>query len=70
VSIPSNVAEGVARGSKLERKRFLLIARGSLMEMDTQVWIAAELGWMTRSPELVAQMASVFRLMSGMLARQ
>jgi len=45
VSVPSNIAEGAARGSLAELVRFLLIARGSLLELDTQLWLAREFGY-------------------------
>lgn len=45
VGIPSNVAEGAARGSKAEFVRFLLIARGSLLELDTQMCLCEDLGY-------------------------
>lgn len=45
VSIPSNIAEGAARRSTPDYSRFLSIARGLLSELDTQVQIAARLGY-------------------------
>jgi four helix bundle protein len=47
VSIPSNIAEGAARGGKPELVRFLTIARGSLAELDTQLWIARDLEFLS-----------------------
>ena len=35
VSVPSNISEGAARSSHIERKRFYEIARSSLVEIDT-----------------------------------
>lgn len=45
MSIPSNVAEGHGRSSNFDRVHFLHIARGSLFELDTQLVIAADLGF-------------------------
>ena len=43
VSIPSNIAEGFGRGSNKDFRRFLDISRGSLFELQTQLYIAKEL---------------------------
>jgi len=39
VSVSSNIAEGLSRTSKLEKVRFLEIARSSVVEIDTQLEI-------------------------------
>ena len=45
VSIPSNLAEGVGRGSPRETSRFAQIALGSLYELDTLLQVSLDLGF-------------------------
>ena len=45
VSIPSNIAEGSARSSDRELIQFLYIAIGSMAEVETQLILARELGF-------------------------
>ena len=47
VSIPSNIAEGAARSSINEFRNFLSIARSSLSELDTQLDISRDLGFIS-----------------------
>jgi four helix bundle protein len=47
VSIPSNIAEGQARNSSKEVGHFLVIARGSLAELETQIMLAQRLDYLT-----------------------
>lgn len=47
VSIPSNIAEGQGRTSTGEFKQFLGHARGSLLEVETQLQIAASLEYLS-----------------------
>jgi len=46
VSVPSNVAEGKGHRSDREFAHFLLHARGSLLEVQTQIIIAKELQYL------------------------
>lgn len=48
VSVPSNIAEGQARKSPGDFKRFLHIALGSLAEVDTQLVLAQEFGYLNQ----------------------
>lgn len=48
VSVPSNIAEGQARKSPGDFKRFLHIALGSLAEVDTQLVLAQEFGYLSK----------------------
>lgn len=49
ISVPSNLAEGSARKSKVERKRFYEISRASLVELDTQIEMAIELKMLNKN---------------------
>lgn len=51
VSVPSNIAEGAARGSPKEFLRYLGIARGSLAEVETHLQIAERLGYLDNTRE-------------------
>ena len=49
VSVPSNIAEGQTRNSPAEFSHFLAIASGSLAELETQMIISHDLGYMTQA---------------------
>ncbi len=57
VSIPSNIAEGQGRASTGEFHHFLGIARGSMLEVETQVHIAERLRHLTREQVTVISKA-------------
>ncbi len=67
VSVPSNIAEGAARGRKAEYARYLHIARGSLMELDTQLWLSQDLGYLSYSNELKDAIESVLVKLNGLI---
>lgn len=70
ISIPSNIAEGQGRLSEKEFRYFLGQARGSLMEVETQIQIAENLGYLEResTPPMMEMCAEVGRILNGLLA--
>ena len=48
VSIPSNIAEGHARESTKEYLRYLLISRGSMAELETQLLLCQKLHFLSK----------------------
>jgi len=70
VSIPSNIAEGQGRLSRGEFKQFLGHARGSVFELDSQIIIARNLGYLDEhgSNLLLDRIHEVGRILNGLLA--
>jgi four helix bundle protein len=66
VSIPSNLAEGAGRDGHKEFVRFLSIARGSLSELETQLLIAVDLGYISPEHDAFILLDRVSRLTSGL----
>ena len=52
VSVPSNIAEGSSRETQADFIHFLVIARGSLSEIDTQLTLAEDLGYIEQQEGL------------------
>lgn len=67
VSIPSNIAEGAARTGDKEFLQFLSISRGSLSELETQLIIAKELGYMLELQDIMERIDGLFGLLGGLM---
>lgn len=69
VAIPSDIAEGKGRISKKELVQMLARARGSTYEVQTQIEIARNLGFLSdeKFAELAGQAEEVGRLINGLL---
>ena len=53
ISVTSNIAEGVSRTSNKEKIHFLEIAYASMMEVDSQLDVSIELGYITMTESLI-----------------
>ena len=67
VSVPSNIAEGWGRGSTTDYVRFVGIARGSLHEVQTQLWIAADLNYVPDDHQIHKDIEEIERLINGLI---
>ncbi len=70
ISIPSNIAEGQGRSSRKEFLYFLGNAKGSLSELETQVAIARNLGYIAEEllNDLLSRSSEIGRILNGLLA--
>ncbi len=69
VSVPSNIAEGHGRLTDSQFRHFLGNARGSLYELQTQLELARDLGYLdgAKVREVMEQGWEVARLMNGLI---
>lgn len=69
VSITSNVAEGFSRGTMKEKSQFYTIAKGSLTELHSQIYVARDLKYITEDEfqSCVRQIEKVSRLLTGII---
>src|SRR5688500_9921195 len=69
VGVPSDIAEGKGRLSKKEFVQMLSRARGSILEVQTQIEIARNLGFLTveKFDELLGKADEVGRLINGLI---
>lgn len=68
VSIPSNIAEGAARGSNKDFVHFLNISLGSFAEVETQIILSADLDFIsdTQKDDTIEKLINIRRLIIGL----
>jgi len=69
VSIGSNIAEGAARSSNADFAHFLYFALGSAFEVETQLLIAKNVGYLDdiQYNEMINKLMSIERQLNGLL---
>jgi len=67
VSIASNIAEGNARRHRRDYIHFLVIARSSLAELETQLVIASELKMLERTGTTMPLLRETDRILQGLI---
>ena len=69
VSVPSNIAEGVGRQSDKETIHFLYIAKGSLFELETQMYLSFDLEYVSgeQLKEILEQLSTCKKLLNGFI---
>jgi four helix bundle protein len=71
VSVPSNIAEGKGRLTDRDRAHFYSQARGSLLELETQILIAQRLEYVfeARAKSLIETSAELSRKLNALIER-
>lgn len=70
VSIPTNIAEGAARGHKNEYIQFLYISLASLSELDTLLIISKNLGYLSDYESYTKKINAIKKMLNGLIASQ
>lgn len=69
ISVPSNIAEGCGRSSTKETIHFLFIARGSLYELETQLYLSNDQKYITEEElnKIQNQVIACKKLLNGFI---
>ena len=70
VSVPSNIAEGYARGTEKEKLHFLRMSSGSMSELETQALLGLNLGYISQGSYqgLSDQITAVWKQLNALIS--
>jgi len=70
ISVPSNIAEGYARGTDREKLHFLRISSGSISEIETQLTLSLNLEYIGQETydKLSNQMTSLWKQLNALIS--
>jgi four helix bundle protein len=69
VSVPSNIAEGHGRNTSKDSLQFFYIARGSLYELETQVFVSFDLEYIIQNylDGIIDDITNCKKLLNGLI---
>jgi four helix bundle protein len=71
VSIPSNIAEGFGRQASGDFRHHLYIARGSLLELETQTILCQRLDFLSNdlTTPILTEIAELSKMLATLISR-
>lgn len=70
LSVPSNIAEGMTRYTRKDKRHFLVIARGSCSELRTQIYIGMEIDYIDaqKGKQWLQETREISSMLHGLIA--
>jgi four helix bundle protein len=71
VSVPSNIAEGYGRQATKEYRHHLLISRGSLLELETQLLLCRRLSYLTEQDtvSVLNEITEIAKMLGSLISK-
>jgi four helix bundle protein len=71
ISVPSNIAEGYGRQATGEYRHHLTFARGSLLELETQILLCQRLGYFKKDETntLLDEVQTISKMLSSLISK-
>ncbi len=71
VSVPSNMAEGYGRQATGEYRHHLLISRGSLLELETQILLCRQLNYLVEKEiaSVLSEITEISKMLGSLVSK-